>query len=578
MSFGRCLNGKKCTWRHVLVNDDKATGIATGGPIKFRIVQVFNPTYYSVQVLEYYSSESKKMISNEDEIVKIKKKIEEMQKLNLECKVNIECNDICATYLKNSLLTRCKILKISDHHGERSKEVEVYLLDEGSHRIVESTRLFKLPEEFICFPPLVTQLRILNVLNIDKEDYWDSDVTYEVKKSLTSVQNFGDFAKCEVKFAIKDTIFTDNFEVQMYKDYTNVEETKFDLLCYLIKKELCIVDESIESTMKDLLKNAGIEWTENLEIQKEDPEQVEPVIQKLKINKEYLAKLKYMQCSEFFVVIDQRENEDLNSMMKRVEEFKNLVPIPNKKVGLFCLVDIDRNNSKCLRARISGIFEDVIEIFLVDEGYYAEVSHDEIYHCPSEFIELFPMQAVKCRLVGVGPKSGETWDAESSEQLKKCLIENLEKGLFNMKVINMVDDCYEVLVYHPKTNERIDELAVKKGIVAEKCINNENINYFDSLMNEMKRQEEEGETDEQTHFSKELFDYFLQSIGSCLPNNDVVDNAIPELPDEDVAGGNDGEVVELCNDDDSFYSDLSENICSNKKIPKAYGSIDEVDF
>lgn len=581
MSFGRCLNAARCSWRHCLVNEDKATAIPTEGFIKFRISHVFSPTHYAVQILEYYSTDLKKIISNEAQIGKIKENIEKMQNLEREFNADIKRNDICAIISNsNYRLSRCKILKIAENqNSKRSTAVEIYLLDEGIRRLIDSTELYKLPEEFASFPPLVTQLRILNVVNSENEDYWDYEITGEVKRALTNEQNVGDFAKCEVKFAIQNTIFTDNLEIRQQNDYLNVEEIKFNLINHLIKKQLCKFDTSIESSMKKLLQVAEIPWTEKFEIENELAEQVEPKLQSLRINDEYRSKLRYFESPEsFFVILDQSENKVFNSMMKRVEEFDTLIPITAIEVGLFCLYKNDFNN-KCQRARICRHFGyDEVEIFLVDNGLYIEVLVEQIFRCPSELIELFPIQAIKCRLMGIAPKSGETWKAESSESeaLREFLTDSSRNETFDMKVINMIGDCYGVLLYHPKMNQRIDELAVKQSIATPKRFD-DSLNLVEGLLEELARQEQEGEEDGQSY----LFDINLSSLlNQPDVTNDDEGATIQELDNEPQYEFDDDEVVEFCDDasfcSGSFFGDSHANAARNPKAQQ--GSFEDVDY
>lgn len=597
LSFGRCLKVPKCPWRHAFINSDQAAGIPTEGLIHFRIKQVITPTNFVIEILKFYNTNTKKMVSREGEIDDINEMLQEIQNMKREFKTDIQVNDICAVELKGRV-HRCKILRTNS--SNEKKMVEIFLLDEGLIHVVKSSEILKLPIKFELLSSLVTQLRILNVVTTENEDYWDAEATNEIKRALKSIGNDSDYATCNIKFSIKDTIFTENFEILKTDDFTDNTFVCFNLENHYIKKQLCEFDKTMMENFKQLLKDTVIQWNDKVTpaiTPKPTETPSKPTLAELSINETYRAKMRFLVSpDQFFVTVERPDQHDVNAKMQQIRNFNNLVPLRNFKIGSFCLYKNDRQG--CQRARITGIFGDEYELLLVDEGHYTEVSvADQIFHCPGELIELLPMQAFKCRLVGIAPKSGDTWNSKVSDAVKNFLTETFGRDSFNMKVVNIAGDHHEVILHHPETNRRIDEIIVKMKLAEAKQVEDIDTRRDALHKNLMQIAEQRNERtadelldDLLSHISVDSADGITNDalVGMFLApaeaeeTEDYETQRIPEVEELPVENKQDKiEAVSDAEDDDfqSFCSSSDESFThGNRNNSNRYDAIDDVEL
>lgn len=483
LSFGEC-KAENCLSRHTFSPTDAKNKLKIQGPIKFEIVETLSPTNFIIKILESYSIEDKKMISHVKTLKKIEDELENMQKLERIHQSEFKVNDICAALVRIGKFSRCKILKISDKikDPKKPKKVEILLIDEGKVIRVGSDEICVLPENLQNLQPKVTSLRVLNLVPFDFDYHWSSEVTHSIRKTCQKYSNQSDYSFCNVSFTLNDEIFTENIYMMKFNSYANVEQTSFALKKHLIKEKLCIEDKSVENKFKNLLTNAGISFNEenstNLMNKRKVEKQTETVeIVKAKSvppkkilsqNSEYQVYLRYLENPNlFYVIVDRSNNKTLNSLIEKVENYQIKQPIIDVKLNEIYLYEI---NGKLQRCKIFGIHENLIKIFMIDEGVYKIVTKDEIYECPNELIELFPSQAVKCQLLGIQPIFSKEWNESESNSINKFLIETCSDKQIKMKVIKVTNENYEVLLYHPTNGQRLDEIVVNMRIAIKSIV------------------------------------------------------------------------------------------------------------
>lgn len=329
-----------------------------------------------------------------------------------------------------------------------------------------------LPVKFLQFAPNVSDLQVHSLIPNDFEDYWQQEITKDLKSKLAK-REVNSYCVCRVEMAIRNTLFTDNFEIKIELPGVGIDLSNYDLKKDLIKRKLCSIDESIMIKLKNLATVCGlvvpvtqrvISPTVLPKIIPEEPKLIEAWKQ-LHWKTDYEVILKdFNNPEDFFVVL-----VDPKKKIQEISNFEAKDNLMNVVVGAVCLVK--EENSYMKRVKVIKLIEDgfLVECFQLDFGETSSYQKDQLYEIPANLVEFLPFQAINCRLIGICPVyKMDTWTKsainaiyktlrDGAEILKMHVLKNNEKHLKN-KLLQI--NSYDVMLFDSKTGQRFDELLI----------------------------------------------------------------------------------------------------------------------
>lgn len=336
-----------------------------------------------------------------------------------------------------------------------------------------STELMELPANVKHLEPLVSDLRVVNLVPYDSDEVWDHESAMVVEELLVRKVS-GDFMSCNVMMTIGNVIFTENLEIREFKKLLNVEAIKYSLKEDLLSKEICSLDLNVENLLKNLAKNCSLLVAEKSMTPSQELCNYAPVVvsqevaltrwKQLTWTSTYEVLIKHFETpNNFYVTIAETNNMTLKILMKKIEMCAEKSPLTNKTIGTLCLIVQEIS----MRGRIHEINKNgTFNIFLMDVGVIINCADHELYELPASCINALPFQAVQCNLVGVKPRFGrKQWARRSLQSFKHFIVERINNKSVPMYVISSsAEGKYNVLLYDPSTSERFDFLSIREKL------------------------------------------------------------------------------------------------------------------
>lgn len=329
-----------------------------------------------------------------------------------------------------------------------------------------------LPVKFLQFAPQVTDLQVLGIIPNDFEDYWQQEIAKELKIKFTK-QEINSYCVCKVEMSIRNTLFTDNFEIKIELPGVGIDICNYDLKKDLIKRKQCSTDPSIVIKLNNLATVCGlvVPVTEKIvplavspKITPVEPKMIEEW-KHLHWKTDYEVILKdFNNPEDFFVILG-----DPKKKIQEISVFEAKDNLINIVVGVVCLAK--QNNGNMNRVKVMNQKEDesLVECFQLDFGETISYQKDQLYEIPAHLVEFLPFQAINCRLIGICPVyKMDTWTKsainavyktlkDSAEILKMHVIKNNEKHLKN-KLLQI--NSYDVMLFDSESGQRFDELLI----------------------------------------------------------------------------------------------------------------------
>lgn len=200
-----------------------------------------------------------------------------------------------------------------------------------------------LSSEFKLLDPLVTDLRIVNLVPFDNDEFWDSETSKELEKFFKDKGTM----ICSVFMTIQSTIFTETFEIREKAKAINIDVVKYTLKKDLLKKDYCSQDSEVGGKIKNLAKRAGLFVPEkaekneekskvNLKVEKQV--KAEPRWKQLTLERFYQVNLKHFDSPDmFYIRVNDSSNKILEKLMKTVENCREREEMKEVKEGGMCM-------------------------------------------------------------------------------------------------------------------------------------------------------------------------------------------------------------------------------------------------
>lgn len=328
-----------------------------------------------------------------------------------------------------------------------------------------------LPDEIKLLDPLSTDLRILNLIPFDGDDTWDRETTRKLEEYFSSKKNLGDYRICRVEMAVKNTIFTETFEIRQRNDDIRVDIVKYALKNELLKKDMCSKNEAVSGKLKSLICRAGLYIPKPIapavvkaakSKSKQDDNTALIKRKQLLVGSDYQVHIKHFDHPDYFWIrLDNKNNKVLQGMLKKIEECDSRIPVQELKEGKVCLVVVGERTAH--RGMITEIHEnETCSVFLVDVGEFMECNNKNIFEIPETLVGILAFQAVQCRLMGVKPRFElREWLPRPSQAFQEFIKEVANGRSLKMRVLAENLHIHDVMLFHPDNNQRLDKLAAK---------------------------------------------------------------------------------------------------------------------
>lgn len=350
----------------------------------------------------------------------------------------------------------------------------VHLIDIGETMTVKATDLMSLPDHLKSMDPLLTELRIVDIVPYDLDSNFDHETTCEVKKLFNEKPKPGDYNLLKIEFVVQNIIFAKTFEMRRHIEELKVDITKFSLKATLLKENFCLRDRSVSDSLKMLLKRANIYVPQPTEPACENDliipeteaikEEAQPRWKNLTVGCDYQVFIKEFSSPDlFYTRLDDSDNKVLPKLMRMVGDCESRVAMTETKNDGFCLVGLP--NEKAQRGIIKKVKQTSLNVFLLDEGQTIKCKKSDVYELPVAIINAVPFQSIQCRLVGVKPKSGiSEWNTQSSIDFSNFVTEICHEKTVKLRVIARHKNKYDVALFHPDTAEPLHKVAVQKNL------------------------------------------------------------------------------------------------------------------
>ncbi|KAL1513503.1 hypothetical protein ABEB36_002907 [Hypothenemus hampei] len=417
--FGEC-NGSECQNRHILSKDlDIAMDnyLPKNGMIKFQIITMTNASSCSIKFLEHYDLNGKKIKEFLDLSAEISYKLKSLNDLE-----NVDQPELFQIYLlkKEEEYLRCRVIKIKDSFC-------VYLLEKGIFVKCSIANLFKIPQEFLKYPPQCFEAYLANLI----PPYGDKNFSM---MSHRKAQHLLD-RKCSKSLMIgtislqlgENLWLNDVYEYQEKHDKT-LPVMGFQFTRELVKQGIAIHTRKPLEKLYELCKKASIALPEykivHRKVEKIKVEQVKPRWAFLNLEEINEVIFTYGENPSEFYIRQNKFSKQLELLEEDIQKdiCKPFYPAIKKiKPGICCLVkDINEKYARGLILRIKG---QKAEILSVDYGDVVEQDISLLKYISNNFIEKLPFQSIKCSLYGVRPINNE-WTDEATDLLYEMAYEN----------------------------------------------------------------------------------------------------------------------------------------------------------
>lgn len=345
----------------------------------------------------------------------------------------------------------------------------VLLIDYGMKIIVQLTDLYVLPKELKLLDPLISELRIGNLVPYDNDENWDRETALELEKEILKEKSSDAFMFAEVSFSVQNIIFVETFEIRSRIEGFPSDCIKLSLKQFMIKKHFCLKDENIIKKLKEHMTRANLYVSEGLlpiaaPQMKTIPkgEKAEPRWKHLTITSDYQVHLlDFISPNKFYVRLDCKGNKILKSLMAPVESSQQRNLLKEVTEGDFCMIVEEQ---KTRRGHVMSIDAEQksVKVFLLDAGKTIECSIQEIFELPVSLINIAPFQAVQCRWVGVKPRYNlKEWEGRLNKAICDFVTKACRSKLMRIRVISKANNIHDVVLFHPETGKRLDKIAIK---------------------------------------------------------------------------------------------------------------------
>ncbi|CRL01042.1 CLUMA_CG014281, isoform A [Clunio marinus] len=537
--YGSCKDSL-CLFRHHLFKelDQPSAHLIDESVIKFEIMSIRNPTSFIIKIISHNISHSK-MISLEQENKKTESFLDEdfqefFNEKEKQQRTELKVGQTYAVFT-DSKWHRCELIEITN-----KKIVKVYLIDIGVEIPCNESKLFQLPNRFMIIKPLICKLKVLNLVPIDRERFWDSDANAEISNLIKLSKIF----ICRIQMAVRDILFTESFDA--VDDKTGVHNLR--LRKKMLEMNICSVDESVGEKLRSIIKDVGILYDtkdlRNDSAKENSSENYEKICEienwkQLSFKSCYKIKIThFINPESFLVILPSSSNKVLENALKKIENFNLCEPLRKFEIGGVCGV----HREIFYRGKIIQLGsvddDDDIQVLLADYGDVIKCKKSELMELPNELASRISFQVIHCRMVGVRPKFNmKLWPqlqrqyimnliSEYDELLKICVIKRNEKG-HDMSKLGM--NSYDVLLFDFRNGSHIDDIIVNKKFAdREKIMNCEEINaIIESEVNDnCYEMVTNGKQDNE--LSEDQKDYHLEILKRLLENKLAENSPIEE--------------------------------------------------
>jgi hypothetical protein len=489
LKFGKCKlkNTGLCKARHAFVGQDEVQNIPKSGIIKFDIRGMKDPLHYKVVITEHKDENTQEWMSNAHHIEMAKTKQKELQEYmkkedNIIGASVVNVDELYAYFLNKSYVSgwfRAKVLEKSEQIDKFLPfNVHISLIDNGNVLKVKSNQLKVLGEGFKYHYPLITNLRITNLVPFDFDETFHSDTTNQVEMQLKNLLIENTFIQCNVELAFQNTIIAENFVVYKKLDRIKSYKRQCSLRELLENSQYCVSKSDILENLKDLASQADllvykkVNWIKKIEKNLQLKEiEAKPNWREIKIGEIYKVSVTDFENPYRMIVMTNHKSPhfDFNDAVKNCQ----MMPLGKKSIDSFCIFV---KNDVAYRSIITNI--DPYEILLLDVGTYINCTAEELFKMPPELSDIV-INILDCFLIGVKPSKDENVKSWSAEQLKNI------KKLLDGKNFHMIphskssEDFYEISLFDLKNSKNIVHTIVAKNY-AER---DKNVSIKDVLQN-----------------------------------------------------------------------------------------------
>lgn len=333
---------------------------------------------------------------------------------------------------------------------------------------------------FKDLPPLVFDLRILNLAPYDSDIHFDKNTNTQLESFFKEAKNQGDIIISRIALTIQDTIFTTNFHVMKHLQHLKTFTEVLRLKQILLGKEYAVENNEIFQQLKRLALSAELEVPSYEEgnvpfvpdIGPKPSETSQNFVASyvpLVPNITYNVIIGTFKTPDSFYVMLYDFYEKVENALKDFSVQNHLTEIKN---GTYCFYLPISFNGHPQRAIIRN--EKKLEILLLDIGLIKLCSKDELYEMPQEVGKL-PFAAIQCKLSGVKPKHDKSvWDERDIASFRHLLKNLSTSGVFEMRVSHEISQVfYEVYLAAQENRKDLARTAVKAGYAVKEISSEE---------------------------------------------------------------------------------------------------------
>ncbi|XP_063216098.1 uncharacterized protein LOC134527383 isoform X2 [Bacillus rossius redtenbacheri] len=229
-AFGSCWRMLKCPNRHFFdrILDQTAT-LPGDGHVKVKVVHVHTANYFSVRLLEHWSSDGTRTVV-ENQLLSMAFKLHQLFS-DLENRVQV------------ANPTEGKVYAISSGGYHRvvcekiqKNEVVVKFIDEGAVKTCKVYDLMPLPEELRCVPPQVVEVVVCGMAPPDDDTTWSmlaTQAAFDWVSEMADNEDSGVYLAGKVVLSLGRTMW-----LSPLMGRQNLADIKTDIFVSSLKKEL----------------------------------------------------------------------------------------------------------------------------------------------------------------------------------------------------------------------------------------------------------------------------------------------------------------------------------------------------
>ncbi|KAG1699317.1 putative ATP-dependent RNA helicase TDRD12 [Nymphon striatum] len=402
----------QCGYRHTLIYDlDKPTkSIPESGIITIFITRVVTAVHYYANIFHHEQHDP-----NKDLMPSIREKYSKML-IDLNAHYEIPANhlkpepnsvneeNLYALCLEKTRYIRVKVTKVYSElqKQKNSTKVELLMVDDGKEYQCDVKELLELPTSFKALPPQAVEIFICNVIPIDREIKWSSEINAHMEEKLLETE-----LKGQIRLRIGNTVWLDPLVRQERLDEIDIVINSFRVDKYLIEHGWAVKNEQHLQKLMKTCNAVGIPVLSIPEITTKDSTRIDdqPKIfsyahldkdaySAVQVSVIHFPHLFYVQHSTFTECLTELINE-----MKQWAESKKKRFLMNVEIGALCLAYFE-DEETWGRAKVLDVTDGGAKVMYLDFGDEREVSKNNLLRLLDKFCKL-PFQAIECSLADV---------------------------------------------------------------------------------------------------------------------------------------------------------------------------------